>query len=266
MSQNFRKSVYQTLEITIKGREGISLYINIFLIAIIALNSIAIILHTVPDYKKSYENIFFYFELFSVFIFTIEYVFRVWSCVENEKYKDPFWGRLKFMFTAWEVIDLLAILPFYMSLFSTDLGLFRVLRIFRIIRLFRISKYFQALKVIQRVIQDKREELVLSMAFIFFLLLTSSSVVYYVEHDVQPDKFKSIPDAMWWGVNAMTTVGYGDLHPITPFGKFLGGVIAVLGVTIFALPTGILASGFAEQIREPHKRNKHCPHCGEEIG
>jgi voltage-gated potassium channel len=120
--------------------------------------------------------------------------------------------------------------------------------------------------VIQRVVKEKQEELILSIVFIIFTLIISSSLVYYVEHEAQPKAFSSIPEALWWGVNAMTTVGYGDLKPITPFGKLLGGLLAILGVSFFALPTGILASGFAEQIREQSDRRKiKCPHCGNDF-
>lgn len=120
--------------------------------------------------------------------------------------------------------------------------------------------------MIQNVITDKKEELVLSMVFVVFMLIIVSSVMYYVEHSAQPEKFTSIPATMWWGVSAMTTVGYGDIHPITPLGKLLGGLSAIMGIGLFALPTGILVSGFSEQVRN-HKSpvRRVCPHCGKEI-
>ncbi len=263
---SLRKQIHDTLEISLRQKNGIGFVINLFLTLIIFLNTIAIILHTVPEIKQNYDPYFLDFEVFSVIIFTIEYILRLWSCVENEQYKHPISGRFRFIFSAWGLIDLLAILPFFLSFFLTDLAFIRILRLLRMLRLFRVSKYFHALRVIQRVLKEKQEELILSMVFIIFMLIISSSLVYYVEHEAQPRAFSSIPQAMWWGVNTMTTVGYGDLHPITPFGKFLGGIIAILGVAIFALPTGILASGFAEQIREQgDKRKKICPHCGEEL-
>ena len=259
-----RKKVYHTLNLTWVHKRGFGFLVNLFLTAVIALNTVAIILHTIPTIGKKYNDLFLDFEVFSVVIFSIEYVLRLWSCVENPIYKAPLRGRLKFMFSTWGLIDLLAIIPFYFSLFTTDLGFIRILRVFRMFRLFRISRYSHALSVIQRVINDKREELVLSMSFIIFLLVIFSSLVYFVEHDAQPKKFASILDSMWWGVNAMTTVGYGDVHPITPLGKLLGGLFSILGVSIFALPTGILASGFAEHIRGIREVKKvKCPHCGE---
>ncbi len=263
---SLRKQIHNILEVSIRRKSGVGFFINIFLTVIIFLNTLSIILHTVPSIRQDYERFFHEFEIFSVAIFSIEYVLRLWSCVEDVHFKQPFKGRIKFMFSFWGLIDLLAILPFFASFFTKDLGFIRILRLLRMLRLFRVSKYFHALIVIQRVVKDKQEELVLSMVFIVFTLIISSSLVYYVEHETQPNAFSSIPEAMWWGVNAMTTVGYGDLKPITALGKLLGGLIAILGVSFFALPTGILASGFAEQIREQSERRRiKCPHCGKEF-
>lgn len=262
----FRKSLYRILETSAGKRRGLSLLFNLVLITIITLNAIAIVLHTVPDYSRRFARLFQDFELFSVVFFSIEYVLRVWVCVENDKYHQPFWGRIRYVFSANGIIDFLAIFPFYFSLFATDLGVVRILRLFRIFRLFRISRYSQAYRVIQHVLIDKKEELVLSISFVIFMLIIISSVMYYVEHPAQPNSFSSIPATMWWGVTAMTTVGYGDIHPITPLGKFLGGISAIVGIGLFALPTGILVSGFNEHLRnrkEPVRRV--CPHCGKEI-
>lgn len=262
----FRKKVHSILEISIHSKSGLSFVINFFLTIIIFLNTLSIILHTVPSIGQNYERFFHEFEIFSVIIFGVEYLLRLWSCVESECYKHPIKGRLRFVFSMWGLVDLLAILPFFITYFAKDLGFVRILRLLRMLRLFRVSKYFHALIVIQRVIKEKQEELILSMVFIIFTLIISSSLVYYVEHEAQPKGFSSIPEAMWWGVNAMTTVGYGDLKPITPFGKLLGGVVAILGVSFFALPTGILASGFADQIRQQNGRRKiTCPHCGNDF-
>ncbi|KPM48488.1 ion transporter [Jiulongibacter sediminis] len=260
-----RKEVNEVLEIKFQRKRGISFVVNISLSILIFLNTVAIILHTVPSISDKYNKFFLDFEVFSVAIFTVEYLLRVWSCVEQPEYRHWFFGRVKFVFSAWGIIDFLAIFPFFYSYFATDLGFVRILRILRIFRLFRVSRYFHALRVIQNVVKAKKEELLLSMSFIVFLLLILSSLVFYIEHDAQPEAFSSIPDSLWWGVNAMTTVGYGDMHPITPLGKVLGGLMAILGVSIFALPTGIMASGFAEQIRgrRTNQGKVVCPHCGE---
>jgi voltage-gated potassium channel len=261
-----RRNIYRILESSSGRKHGLTLVFNLFLIGIITLNAVAIILHTVPSFKLRYDRFFVQFELFSVVFFTIEYVVRVWICVENEKYRHPIFGRLRYIFSTTAIIHLLAILPFYVTLFHTDLALIRILRIFRIFRLFRITRYSRAFQVIQSVVEDKKEELVLSVSFLLFMLVIISSAMYYLEHATQPDKFSSIPATLWWGINAMATVGYGDIHPMTPLGKVLAGVTAVMGIGLFALPTGILASGFAEYIRHEKTGQKHrCPHCGKDI-
>ncbi len=263
---HLRKSLYRILETSSGKRRGISLFFNLLLVTIITLNAIAIVLHTVPQYNRQFSQLFQDFELFSVVFFSVEYMLRVWVCVENEKYQHPVWGRVRYMFSTSAIIDFLAIFPFYFSLFTTDLGIVRILRLFRIFRLFRVSRYSHAFRMIQSVVSDKKEELVLSTALVIFMLIIVSSVMYYVEHTAQPDKFSSIPATMWWGVTAMTTVGYGDIHPITPLGKFLGGISAIIGIGLFALPTGILVSGFNEHIRSRKAPVRHvCPHCGKEI-
>lgn len=229
------------------------------------MNAVAIVLHTVPAYNQRYERLFYYFELFSVIFFSVEYLLRLWVCVENERYRHPIWGRLRYIVSTNAIIDLLAIFPFYFSLFATDLAIVRILRLFRIFRLFRITRYARAVRMIQEVVSDRKEELILSTVFVVFMLIIVSSVMYYVEHPAQPRKFSSIPATMWWGVSAMTTVGYGDIHPITPLGKLLGGIAAIMGIGLFALPTGILVSGFTEHIRQQKGHRQRCPHCGREI-
>lgn len=265
MTKTLRSKVNEVLEVKFERKRGVGFLVNISLSILIFLNTVAIILHTVPSIGRRFDQFFLDFEVFSVIVFSIEYLLRVWSSVERKEYKHPFWGRVKYIFSVWGIIDFLAIFPFYFSLLSTDLGFVKILRLLRILRLFRVSRYFHALRVIQNVVKAKKEELLLSMSFILFLLLISSSLVFYVEHEAQPKAFSSIPESLWWGVNAMTTVGYGDMHPITPLGKLLGGLMAILGVSIFALPTGILASGFAEQIRGKRTASGKvkCPHCSE---
>ncbi len=260
-----RKKTYQTLEYSASGRRGMSLYVNVFLVTIIVLNSLAIVFHTIPSINKDqfYDHLFFDFELISSVIFSIEYLLRIWSCVENPKNKS----RLHYIFSFWGLIDLLAIMPFYLTLFASDLGIIRMLRVFRLFRLFRVTRYSHALKMITDVIKETKEELLLSFSFILFMLLIGSSAMYFIEHLAQPKKFSSIPAALWWGVITMTTTGYGDMYPITTLGKIIGGVFSIMGVALFGLPTGILASGFIDQFRrEKDHSSQKCPHCGESLG
>ncbi len=254
------------LETTTGQRQGIGWGVNLFLVGIIALNAIAIVLHTVPELSQTYDYQFAALELFSSLFFTVEYGLRLWVCVEDTRYRHPVWGRLRYVCSASSIIDILAIFPFYFTLFATDLAIVRIFRLFRILRLFRISRYSHAFRVIRHAVDDKKEELILSMVFVLFMLVIVASVMYYVEHLAQPTAFSSIPATMWWAVNAMTTVGYGDIRPITPLGKFLGGLAAIIGILLFALPTGILTSGFLERLRTVRNEEQpRCPHCGKEL-
>ena len=269
MNSNWsRKEIYNVLEVTRGKKSKASLFFNSILLTTISLNTFAIILHSVKSLRHDFVTFFSDFEYFSVIFFTIEYFVRLWVCVENEKYRHPLWGRIRYMFSAGALIDLLAIMPFYLSNFTSDTSLIRILRLFRIFRLFKFSRYVHALKVIESVFKDKREELILSFVFFIFTLLIASSTMYYIENPAQPNVFSSIPATLWWGVTTITSVGYGDAYPITPLGKLLGGIVAVAGVAMFALPTGIFVSGFNEHIKsskQDKKDFKFCPHCGEQL-
>jgi voltage-gated potassium channel len=238
--------------------------LNIFLMGLIFLNVLAVMLETEAELYLRFKAFFHWFDAVSVLIFTIEYLLRLWSCTENERFRHPLWGRIRYLLTPLAVIDLLAILPFYVPmLIRADLRFLRALRLFRIFRLLKLGRYVRSLRTIRNVFRDNKEELLITIFSVLILLVFSSSLMYFVEHGAQPEKFASIPAAMWWGISTLTTIGYGDIYPITLLGKVLGGIIAILGIGLFALPAGILASGFAEEIRK--KEKKACPHCGQEI-
>jgi voltage-gated potassium channel len=239
--------------------------INSFIVILIIINSIAVIVETVDSIYNAYQDFFVALELFTVTIFSIEYVLRIWSCTAVEKYKHPVLGRLKYIVSAGSLIDLVAILPFYLPIVARyDLRFIRMLRLFRFFRFLKLSRYMKASKVIGRVFSGKKEELVLSLGITIFLIVIASSLMYYTEHDAQPGKFSSIPETMWWSVATLTTVGYGDIYPITAMGKTLTAVISILGIGLFALPAGILASGFSDEFKRTKKKT-YCPHCGKEI-
>ncbi len=263
MKDTIRSKVHNALDIKFSQGKGLSFVVNISLSVLIFINSIVIIVSTIPTISSSYHQLLINFEVFSVIVFTAEYLLRIWSCVEKKGYSHPVKGRLKFMFSFWGLVDFLAIFPFFFTMFTADFGLIRILRLLRILRLFRMSRYFHAFKVINSVLRNKKEELILSFSFIFFLMIISSSLMYYIEHDSQPEVFSSIPTALWWGVNTMTTVGYGDIFPITKTGKVLGAFVAICGISLFAMPAGILASGFNEHIRgyKNEQGKVKCPFC-----
>ncbi|CAN5725353.1 ion transporter [soil metagenome] len=242
--------------------------VAVMLLILILISSAAVVLETVDQYNEAYGSIFHAIELVSVTVFSIEYILRLWIAPLNPNYSKPLTGRIKYALSLMALVDLLAILPTFLPVFlPTDLRVLRFLRIFRLFRLLKMSRYVESLNTLHDVVRAKKEELAIITVVILMLLLFSSSLIYLVEYEAQPDKFSNIPAAMWWGIATLTTVGYGDIFPITPIGKILSGFIAFLGIGMFALPTGILASGFAEEIRKNRNKTKDClcPHCGGDI-
>ena len=163
------------------------------------------------------------------------------------------------------LIDLLSFLPFYLPLVGMDLRIIRAVRLFRLFRLFKMGRYSQSLTKLANVIKSKKEELVITLFSGGVLLIIASSLMYFIEREAQPVVFGSIPNAMWWGAVTLTTVGYGDVYPVTLLGKFVGAFIAVLGIGLFALPAGIIASGFASELQKQKQKKIICPHFGKDI-
>lgn len=256
-----KKRIYEILE-TAAAEDRVSRFFDFFIIILIALNVIAVILETVKSISSNFKEVFHLFEIFSVIIFSIEYLLRIWSCPLNPKYKHSIKGRIRFALTPLAIVDLLAILPFYIPMIlPLDLRFMRALRLIRLFRLFKLGRYSDAMKLIYCVIKNKKEELLTTLFIVFLLLILSSSLLYYCEYETQPNVFSSIPAAMWWGIATLTTVGYGDLYPITPLGKVLGAIICLLGIGLFAMPTGIISAGFVEAVKK-RKTNNICPNCG----
>ena len=253
MNIKFKKRLYETLEIAATG-DRISKLFDIFIMSLITLNVIAVILATVERLNLQYQYYFRIFEIFSVTIFTIEYLLRLWTCTINKNYRNSFTGRIKYFFTPYAIIDLLAILPFYLPMIiPLDLRFIRAVRLFRLFRLFKIGRYSKAVVILKKLLKDKKEELLLVIFIAFILLIIFSSLMYFIEKGAQPEAFSSIPAAMWWGITTLTTVGYGDIYPITTLGKIVGALIAFLGIGLFALPAGILGSGLVEATRKKEK-------------
>ena len=269
MYEKIKYHVYDILVETDDG-ERIDRIVAIFLMLLILLNGIVVVVETVDSWEQAYGAYFNAFELVSVAVFTIEYLLRLWVAPLDPQYSHPVRGRIRYAFSAMALVDLVAILPALLPMFfAIDLRFLRLLRILRLFRLFKLSRYITSMDLLDDVVRAKREQLLVTVVMIAILLLFASSLMYVVEHEAQPDKFTDIPSAMWWGVATITTVGYGDVFPITPLGKLLGAFVAFLGIGMFALPTSILASGFTE-IMEQNKRAKDskscaCPHCGGDI-
>ncbi len=224
----------------------VSTMVNSFIMILIVVNVIGIVLESVRDYQLAFGRWFWYLELFSVAVFSIEYLTRVWVCIESLDYSNGWRGRLRYMVTPMALIDLVAILPFYLSaFFSIDT---RMLRIFRLLRVFKLSRHFAVLGVLGTVLRNESKTLISAIFVMVILVVLSASGIYVVERHDQPDAFGSIPSAMWWATVTLTTVGYGDVVPMTVAGRLLGVFITVLGVGMAALPAGIIASGFTTEL------------------
>lgn len=214
---------------------------------------------------KSPEWIKFFnlFEMVSIFIFTIEYILRLWVSDLYRPYMPHWKARIRYAFSGMAMIDLLATFPFYVPfLIKIDLRALRVLRLFRLLRIFKANRYTNGMTKVLAVIKNKSGELISSVIVVSTLMIMSSALMYNVENAAQPDVFNSMFDAMWWATATLTTVGYGDIYPITVLGKILAAIIAVLGIGIVAIPTGIIAGGFMESVK---KEKVICPHCGKDM-
>lgn len=269
----FRMRLYQILE-PAKPGDSASYLFDAFITVVILISIVVMILGTVPQLQDNYHILFSILFFFSMTVFSIEYPLRLWSCTADPRYSSPVAGRLKWAVTAFAIIDLLAVLPFYLEVIvGINLTGLVVLRVFR---LFKLVRYSDSINLIIRVIKSQRNTLFTAYAVLFIALIASSTLMFEIEHPVQPDLFSSIPATMWWGIVTLTTVGYGDMVPVTPAGKVLGGAITLIGIGIFALPAGLLASGFTAELKRqvgegevtgPDRPSAVylCPHCRKEI-
>lgn len=264
MQATIKKNIFDMVDSSYDAEDS-SRYFNVAMLVLISLNVMAAILETETGLYSRYKTFFDLFEAISVGLFTLEYLLRIWSCTEDPKYKGPISGRLRFVLSPLMLIDLVAFLPFYVTTLGIDLRVIRVIRLFRLFRLMKLGRYTKSLSIIQNVIKSRKEELSLTLFSGVILLILASSLLYFIEHDAQPDVFSSIPESMWWAAVTLTTVGYGDIYPVTVLGKIVGASIAVLGIGLFALPAGIIASGFASELQDKSAEPQICPHCGKEI-
>ena len=251
-----RRNVSQLIEFNASASTS-SRFMDFAMVILIIANVAAIMLESVASIEAQYAKHFWYFEVFSIAVFTIEYLLRVWSCpdIKEGKYEDSFKGRLKYMCSIPALIDLAAIAPFYLSLFFVmDL---RFLRVFRVFRIFKLTRYSNAMTMLLRVFKEESSSFFAAFSILAIVLITAASGIYLLEHEVQPEAFGSIPAAMWWATATLTTVGYGDVTPITPLGKVFGGLITVVGMGMVALPAGILASGFSAQLKQNRSVYRH---------
>jgi voltage-gated potassium channel len=266
--------------------EGTGLGARLFnngMFLLISIDILIIILETVPGLPAQVTKIFLSIYGFSMIVFIVEYVLRIWSCVEQPMYSGrPIVGRLMYLSSPSALVDLLVILSFSVPLIYVANPLtYEFIKFARLFIIFKLVRYSSTLQAFSRIIVAKRKPLTMVLYILFFLLIVSSTFMYFIEHDAQPEKFSSVPASMWWAVITLTTVGYGDIYPITPLGKFLGGIMAILAIGMFALPAGILSSGFWEEYvhkeasagkeegeqsgKDLRPEKKVCPHCGQPL-
>lgn len=249
--KTLRRRVYEIIE-TGHGEARASKLFDTFIVTLILLNVAGFIAETVPAIRAQWGPLLYDFEILSVAIFSVEYALRLWTAVEVPYLsKMPPWkARVVFATTPALLIDLFAILPFYLShFFAIDL---RVLRTLRLLRFLKLSRYSPAMYTLIRVLSNERRALLGAGLLLVTALLFSSTLMYYIEGEAQPDKFGSVPAAAWWAIATLTTVGYGDATPITALGKLVGGVTMVIGLCILALPVAIISTGFAQEL---HRRD-----------
>lgn len=220
-------------------------YGRIFAIAIQILIVVAIItfsIETIPDLASSTQQLLKVVEVFCVVIFTLEYILRIYAT--NRK--------LRFVFSFFGLIDLFAILPFYLS-FGIDLRALRALRFLRLFSILKMARYNRAIKHFTRAVMYAKEEILLFIFVTLILIYLSAVGIYYFENNAQPEVFSSIFDSLWWAVITLTTVGYGDVYPITVGGKMFTFVILLIGLGIVAIPTGIISSALTKSLDEKRR-------------
>lgn len=246
-----RRRVHQILE---AGRSAgkLGLIFEVLLIALITANVIAVTVESVPAIGSKYSTFFIDFEIVSMAIFTVEYFLRIWTAPEDPRFADkPFAGRLRFGLQPFMVIDLLAIAPTYLAIFVPMVDL-RILRMFRLMRLLKMARYSPAVATLVHVLSLERRALFGTLLLLLCVMCMSAEAMYIIEGRIQPNTFGTLPDCMYWAIVTLTTVGYGDRVPITEIGKLLAGVTAIFGLGLFALPVGIIATGFMGEI---HRRD-----------
>lgn len=240
---SLRTRVHQILEIE---HVGMARVINAVLMLFIAFTLVIVFVATVPNINQHYETWFYSFEIVSIVVFTIEYLARVWASAEINPNK-PWISRFNYILSPLALIDLLAIAPFYLGLFV--LIDTRYLRVVRLLRVLKFTRYSRSLSTLLQVLKNELPGIISALSILLMLIVLASSAMYLVEHDIQPDAFGSIPQAMWWATITLTSVGYGDVVPVTMAGKVLGMFITILGVGIAAIPAGIIASGFTAEMQ-----------------
>lgn len=248
---HWRERVYEILELARPG-DRVAVLARNALVVLVLLSVLSVILETVPSVQETYGWLLDQFEIFAVIMFTLEYVMRFWAAPDYPPWKRlPAWkARLRYVLTPTALVDLATVMPFYLAYFiSAD---FRVFIMFRLLRLLKLARYSPGMRSLSEAVYIERRALLACAVILLALVVGTAAVMHMAEHKAQPDRFGTIPDAMWWSVITLTTVGYGDSVPITPLGKVIASLTALMGLVMLALPVGIIATSFAQVI---HRRD-----------
>lgn len=224
-------------------------YIDRLIIASVLISVVSIVLETVPAIHALFQSEFEFLEITTIILFSVEYLARVYAACEVAKYSDPIKGRLRYMVSIPALIDLVSILPYFLGILLHHVVDTRFLRIFRLTRLLKVTRYTGTLNTLIKAISREKRVLFASAFMMLLLVVLTASLGYELEHDAQPDKFDTIPSAMYWAVITLASVGYGDISPVTPLGRAMTVVISLIGIGIFAIPAGLMASAFTDQLR-----------------
>lgn len=264
-----RRRIYEILS-NPRPDDHLGRFINVALLLLIAANVVASILETDVELANEAPVFFEWFEWISIIVFSIEYLLRLWSCTADPRFVHAIRDRARMAITPMALVDLMAIAPFYVELLlpgTLDLRFLRVLRLLRLFRLLRHSHIAEAFATMIRVLQGKRIELAVSLAIVIVAMLLAAGAIYLVERNEPGTLFTSIPRSMWWAIETITTIGYGDMVPMTPIGRVIGSFVAFIGICTVALPVGIVSSGFIEELNRKRRlvgsADRVCPHCGE---
>lgn len=253
--QSTRKILHRYLDPSAWDGHGMS-PVNIGISVLIVIAAVMAILDTEPVLSERFSAGFYYLEVVFFTVFVIEYAGRVYAAGERPQFAG-FKGRIRYCLSFWAIVDLLALLPFLLTLGVSNAFILRFLRLIRLLRLARLGRFSEAINAVVMAVSERRYELMLSLMAAFFLLVGSASVLYPVEADDQPDAFGSIPRALWWSIATLTTVGYGDVTPITALGKIFAGVTAIAGIGLIAMPTGVLAAAFSDAFQKSRSAQKN---------
>jgi len=267
MYRKFKAKVFEVIQPAEDGKLASRIF-DCSIMFLIAVSMVSIFVVTFPIPWRL-AHAFETFEKISIIIFTVEYLLRIWTSDFLFPEEKRLSALKKYVFSGMAIIDLLAILPFYLPmLFPIKLLGLRALRLVRLLRICKLSRYSESLAYIGIVFKSKARDIVASFFVVFLLLIVASLLIYYAEHDAQPESFKNAFSGLWWAVATLTTVGYGDIYPVTVFGRIIGALIAILGIGMVAIPTGIISSGFVEHLQARNNKDDemtYCPHCGKRL-